>query len=402
MLLPYGTDAPVYYFPYATVGIIGLNAAMFLATGMGDYIDCRWLILEYDRINPLQWLTAAFMHASWIHLIGNMIFLWCLGLVVEGKLGYARFSLLYVALALADGAIGQIPMFLFSDGQGGALGASGVIFALIAVAVVWSPENDIHFLFFWWWFLYWTIEIPIYGVALFYVAIELLQLWLVGFQMSTPLLHLLGLAVGFPFAIYMLKYRLVDCEGWDLFTRAGMPLQQKDPSQALDAVAWVFRSVPAQDRAEDRASELTLVDSTRDPFAAAVESFSLAVGANQLEQAITDFQQLRQQCRIPALPDAMLVAYINLLSKRAKHSESLYPLRQLVARQTKYANESCLRIATIEIKYNDDPEAALLALKQMSLPLDDRKLRQRNRIQRIVRAKMETARSGETKVPSSV
>jgi hypothetical protein len=147
---------------------------------------------------------------------------------------------------------------------------------------------------------------------------------------------------------------------------------------------------------------MTPVETPRDSFAAAVESFSLAVGSNQLEQAITDFQQLRQQCRIPAVPDATLVAYINLLSKYAKHSEGLYPLRQLVARKTKYANESCLRIATIEIKYNDDPEAALLALKQMSLPLDDRKLRQRNRIQRIVRAKMETAHNGKTKLPSSV
>ncbi|MEL6109733.1 MAG: rhomboid family intramembrane serine protease, partial [Planctomycetota bacterium] len=123
---PYGTDAPKYHYPIVTLVVIALNVIVFFFTGLGDYQDHRWLILNYDQINPLQWVTAAFMHAGFAHLIGNMVFLWVFGQIVEGKTGNWLFAASYLTLASVFGAVVQIPMFLFFGGEGGALGASGV------------------------------------------------------------------------------------------------------------------------------------------------------------------------------------------------------------------------------------------------------------------------------------
>ena len=73
MIIPYGTDAPVYHPPFTTIGVIVLNTVIFLATGMGHDPQYDWLALQFDQVNPLQWITAAFMHGSFGHLIGNKI-----------------------------------------------------------------------------------------------------------------------------------------------------------------------------------------------------------------------------------------------------------------------------------------------------------------------------------------
>lgn len=427
MLLPYGTDAPVYYYPFATIGIIGINAAMFLVTGMGDYHDYRWLILEYDRINPLQWVTAAFMHASWCHLIGNMIFLWCFGLVVEGKLGWYRFSLLYLGLALADGAIGQIPMFVLYGGEGGALGASGVIFALLAVCCIWAPHNDIHFLFLWGWFFITTLEFPIYAVAAFYIAQELLCLWLLDWQMSTPMLHLMGASVGVPFAIVMLKQNRVDCEGWDLFTRSGIPIPSLPIGKRVSAAKRESKPEVQRPAATDKPTHAGIAmkvtttgklvedlqqirdqererDSDalpgRDPRSVAIGAFGCAVRSGQAGQAMQSFQSLQRLGCVQAIDDRALVTYVKLLTQHDRQRDCLVPLRLLVARRSPHANDACLRIASIELQHNQDPQAAITALRQMKQPVDAPRLRRGKRLFQLAQARLDAGEPVAAKTPS--
>ena len=66
----------------------------------------RWSL--GDGIHPLQWLTNNFLHAGFFHLAGNMIFLWTFGLVVEGKLGWWAFLLVYLGLGVGESAGMQI------------------------------------------------------------------------------------------------------------------------------------------------------------------------------------------------------------------------------------------------------------------------------------------------------
>ncbi len=224
IFVPYNTDAPLYHPPFATVGLIIINVVMFFFTtfqfmlGNIDEESLEWLILMFDTINPLQWLTAAFMHADFSHLIGNMIFLWAFGLVVEGKVGPTRFTILYVALAMLQSAIVQIPMFILG-GESGALGASGAIYALMVIAVIWAPENEME-CFYWVGLIFWgTFEVRIFILGLVFIALQMVMLFFNDFAMSSAMLHMAGVVIGIPAGICMLRYDWVDCEGWDLISK---------------------------------------------------------------------------------------------------------------------------------------------------------------------------------------
>ncbi len=89
MILPWGTDAPIYHRPVATIGVIVVNVLIFVAFPSPLHED--WMLELGGGIHPLQWLSNIFMHLGLGHLLGNMLFLWAFGIIVEGKLGALGF-----------------------------------------------------------------------------------------------------------------------------------------------------------------------------------------------------------------------------------------------------------------------------------------------------------------------
>jgi membrane associated rhomboid family serine protease len=79
MLIPFRTDAPIYYWPYATVGLIVVNCLVLGAMMTGSFEDPELWILEHGRLSPLQWVSSNFIHGGPLHLLGNMFFLWGFG-----------------------------------------------------------------------------------------------------------------------------------------------------------------------------------------------------------------------------------------------------------------------------------------------------------------------------------
>ena len=102
MIIPWGTDAPIYHRPIATIGIIVVNVLAFLLFPYQDHEE--WTLVLGDGLHPLQWVTNIFMHAGFFQLAGNMLFLWTFGLVVEGKLGWWAFLLVYLGLGVSESA----------------------------------------------------------------------------------------------------------------------------------------------------------------------------------------------------------------------------------------------------------------------------------------------------------
>lgn len=242
MFFPYATDAPVYYWPVATVGLIVANVVIFLAVAAGalpmDPLTGAPWVLQYGQgLHPEQWIFSPFMHAGPGHLFGNMIFLWVFGLIVEGKLGPARFVPIYLLTAMGECALEQAVMLGMSEG--GSLGASSAIYGLMAIAAIWAPENSIQFFFWIGFFLMGTFDIPVLGVAALYIGIDLTiaMLWsgLLGQGITSGLLHLMGVAVGAPIGIILLKRKVIDCEGWDIFSRYGGESKPKPKSKAEEA-----------------------------------------------------------------------------------------------------------------------------------------------------------------------
>lgn len=258
-LIPINTDAPLYHFPYATIGLIFANVVCFAATGfaMNERLIEPWLLQYGEGLNPLEWIPAAFAHGGFMHLIGNMFFLWGFGLVVEGKLGWKRFIPLYFAMAAAWGAgvdlltmhrtdeyvlgnaadLRELNIKNFEEfkllwdqeerpydartalniEKGRCLGASGVIFALLAISLVWAPKNEMHIVGF---IMYRIVsfDVTIMVYSLWYLAMNILELLLSQFEMGSSGLHMVGCVIGFAVGVVYHKRGWVDCEKWDLFS----------------------------------------------------------------------------------------------------------------------------------------------------------------------------------------
>ena len=139
MFFPINTDAPLYHRPIGTIGLIVANWITYALTN-GGHAHEGWILTFGQGMHPLEWVSSAFLHFGIMHLLGNMLFLWSYGLIIEGKIGTFWFLLTYFAMCLIHGAIVQSVM-LWADPVGGAGGASGVIFAMLAIVLVWAPLN---------------------------------------------------------------------------------------------------------------------------------------------------------------------------------------------------------------------------------------------------------------------
>ena len=102
IILPITTDAPIYHWPRITVGLIATNVAIHLAWSYApDPLAFEpYLLILGDGLHPMQWLSHNFLHADFLHLLGNMVFLWAYGIVVEGKVGWWPFLLIYLGIGI--------------------------------------------------------------------------------------------------------------------------------------------------------------------------------------------------------------------------------------------------------------------------------------------------------------
>jgi membrane associated rhomboid family serine protease len=93
----------------------------------------------------LTLLTSMFLHGSWMHLLGNMLYLWIVGDNVEEVLGTVRYLIVYLSCGLV-GSLAQI--MAAPDSMIPTLGASGAIAGIMGTYVIWFPHNQIRVLLF--------------------------------------------------------------------------------------------------------------------------------------------------------------------------------------------------------------------------------------------------------------
>lgn len=216
-LFPYTTDAPVYYWPFATLGLIVANVLVFIGMVNGTISNAdEWVLWYGEGLHPLQWVTNFFTHSGSSHLVGNMLFLWVFGIIVEGKLGWWKFLSCYLGIGVVHSLLEQIVMLQYTGGTPGAVGASAAIFGIMAIAATWAPLNEITF-FYIAIFRTGTFDVSVAVMAFCYTMLELAYVFLFGTAAASSLLHLTGFLVGLPLGIALLKLKAVDCEGWDAF-----------------------------------------------------------------------------------------------------------------------------------------------------------------------------------------
>jgi membrane associated rhomboid family serine protease len=131
--------------PVVTAGIIALNGLMFvLELAGGESFVKSWSVVPADIVAGRHWitiLTAMFMHGSWSHIIGNMIFLWAFGPEVEDLMGRWRYLVFYLLGGLVA-ALAQVAAA--PDSTVPNLGASGAIAAVMGAFLVTFPQDRIR------------------------------------------------------------------------------------------------------------------------------------------------------------------------------------------------------------------------------------------------------------------
>jgi membrane associated rhomboid family serine protease len=401
IVIPMGTDAPIYHWPYATVGMILLNIAMFFAVppvstdpGMdenGDVVEHvltnfdRYSLTLGDGLHPVQWVTHNFLHYGFLHLAGNLLFLWAFGIVVEGKLGALKFLALYLAIGTLHGASVQA-LLLRSGLDGHAAGASAVVYGLLAVCMIWAPRNELNC----------TIILPIgfrvlvfhrelyyTTVALFYVGEQLLGLvfWgsLEGKIMVTELGHLSGATWGTMLAILLLKAKLVDCEEWDVFSlwakHKQLGREWKARGDRLDRQNQSLKeSLRAEAKARKR-KDRKADDEEPSPeqrAASAVKRVLGLVEKGDFDAALAAYDKASRA--LPYWPSQSdLYAIIKAFHAKGAVVDSLRPMRDHCKRYPAASDRMRLKLAQVLIRDRQRPIAALQVLEEIppgSLPPD--------------------------------
>jgi membrane associated rhomboid family serine protease len=157
--------------PVTVISIILLNFFCFLTelSRPGRFIAHYALVPDHLHFTNL--VTYMFLHAGWLHLIGNMWFLWVFGSHLENALGSGRFLIFYLACGIGAGAV---QAFLNLGSPIPTLGASGAIAGVMGAFLIIYPRVRVVTLVFIIIFIT-TIEIPAAFMLLYWFAIQLIS-----------------------------------------------------------------------------------------------------------------------------------------------------------------------------------------------------------------------------------
>src|SRR5881227_35809 len=133
-MIPLRDTQPSFSPPIVTVILIVLNILVFLFQLSLDPYERNYFIALYgivpDRLHYSSLLTSMFLHGGWLHLIGNMWFLWVFGNNIEDSMGHTRFVVFYLLSGVAAAATqmlvdtgSRIPMVGASGAISGVMGA---------------------------------------------------------------------------------------------------------------------------------------------------------------------------------------------------------------------------------------------------------------------------------------
>jgi membrane associated rhomboid family serine protease len=159
-VLPLRDNVPTRSFPVVTVALIAANVLVWVLYQLpdleGSVVELAYQPCEVVSSCPAGtsvgqgWFvtafTSMFMHGSWAHLLGNMLFLWIFGNNVEDALGRGRYLGFYLVGGLAATATQSAVTFAFATDADAAipnLGASGAVSAVLGAYLVLLPRAKV-------------------------------------------------------------------------------------------------------------------------------------------------------------------------------------------------------------------------------------------------------------------
>jgi membrane associated rhomboid family serine protease len=172
-MIPLRDTQPSHSTPFVTVSIIIFNILVFLYELSLDQYSLNWFIAHYgvvpDRFQYSDLISSMFLHGGWMHLIGNMWFLWIYGDNVEDILGPGKYIGFYLLCGIAAAMVHAI---LNPYSRVPTVGASGAIAGVMGAYLVKFPHSRVLtlvpiFVFFT------TFEVPALIILLYWFVIQI-------------------------------------------------------------------------------------------------------------------------------------------------------------------------------------------------------------------------------------
>jgi membrane associated rhomboid family serine protease len=201
-VIPLRDNVPTRTFPFVTVALIVVNALVWFWELKSPGVDIHVIrdgfypcaiegpchVPVQFAVHPLPWyegvFTGMFMHASWEHIVGNMLFLWIFGNNVEDAMGPVRFIFWYLAAGIAAMAVQSAITLGFGstlDASIPNIGASGAIAGVLGAYFVLLPRARVLTLIFFGIILIREIQ------AFWFLGIWIgLQIWSGGLSLLAP------------------------------------------------------------------------------------------------------------------------------------------------------------------------------------------------------------------------
>ncbi len=231
IFFPTGTDRQLKRTPWVNYTLIAINVVVFIMTlsnvalvdqyfyaldaavNTGAIIPDRPWVLNYYLLpgdgSVLQYFSYQFLHAGWMHLIMNMLFLYVFGNGVEDRLGKVAYLFFY----LAGGIVAGLGHGLMETNP--VLGASGSVAAVTGAYLALFPLSNVTIVY--WFIVPGAFEVSSMLLILFQVAQDAM-FQLGGIGNTAYLAHLAGYACGFAVGMGLLMSRILPREPYDMLS----------------------------------------------------------------------------------------------------------------------------------------------------------------------------------------
>jgi membrane associated rhomboid family serine protease len=173
-MIPIKDTQPSYSTPAVTIFLIVVNVLVFLNQfwlGLVDSYSLNEFIAQYS-LRPAYFhienvFTSMFLHSSWMHLGGNMLFLWVFGDNVEDILGHAKYLVFYLLCGFVA-AMAQV--LLDPSSRIPMVGASGAIAGVMGAYLVKFPRSQVVMLT--WFILIFTFDLPAWLMLVYWFLMQ--------------------------------------------------------------------------------------------------------------------------------------------------------------------------------------------------------------------------------------
>ena len=378
MLLPIHTSIKPNRTPYANYALIIINVFIFLLTASHDVIVVnrpvsetlrQWadiFMLTPSNLHFWQFVSYAFLHGGYLHIIGNMFFLYLFGNNVNDKLGTAGYLGFYLAGAVFSG-LGHMLM-----SSSPVLGASGAVAAVTGAYLVLFPQTLVTVTVAYWFIFIGTMEVP----AIYFIAFKMIVIDNIIGRGTTNIAynaHLAGYAFGILGILIALATGIVRGNNFDLWA---MLKRWNRRRQYKDVASSGYDPFTGKATKKVKATEIkkSAGEQKRDEDIAELRSqIADEIARRNVAQAAMLYNELIKIDSENVLPQQHMLDIANYFTSNNEPEKSANAYEQILTnyKNYEYIEQIQLMLGILYSRYLNKPQKAIEHLRKAVEKLTD-------------------------------